>query len=68
MEKLKEFFTIKRTLMLIGIILILIFAFSNLEPVSVNFLVTEVKIPLFYEIVGIGVIGFICGYFLKNKK
>ncbi|WP_413524502.1 LapA family protein [Carnobacterium divergens] len=68
MEKLKEFFTIKRTLMLIGIILILIFAFSNLEPVSVNFLVAEVKIPLFYEIVGIGVIGFICGYFLKNKK
>ncbi|MPQ21998.1 LapA family protein [Carnobacterium divergens] len=68
MEKLKEFFTIKRTLILIGIILILIFAFSNLEPVSVNFLVAEVKIPLFYEIVGIGVIGFICGYFLKNKK
>ncbi|MCO6018327.1 hypothetical protein CKN86_01935 [Carnobacterium divergens] len=68
MEKLKKFFTIKRTLILIGIILILIFAFSNLEPVSVNFLVAEVKIPLFYEIVGIGVIGFICGYFLKNKK
>lgn len=68
MERVKEFFTIKRIIMLIGIIVIITFAFSNLEPVSVNFLVAEVKIPLFYEIVGVGAIGFLCGYFLKSKK
>lgn len=68
MEKLKDFFTPKRVIMLIGIILILLFAFSNLEPVSINFLIAEVNIPLFYEIVGIGIIGFTCGYLLKSKK
>ncbi|MFS7390399.1 LapA family protein [Carnobacterium maltaromaticum] len=68
MERVKEFFTIKRIIMLIGIILIITFAFSNLEPVSINFLVAELKIPLFYEIVGVAAIGFLCGYFLKIKK
>lgn len=68
MESIKEFFTIKRILMLIGIILIILFAFSNLKPVSINFLVSEVKMPLFYEIVGVGIVGFISGYLLKSKK
>lgn len=68
MDRVKEFFTIKRIIMLIGIILIITFAFSNLEPVSVNFLVAELRIPLFYAIVGIAAIGFLCGYFLKSKK
>lgn len=67
MERIKEFFTMKRIIMLLGVILIILFAFSNLKPISINFLIAKVNIPLFYGIVGVGIVGFISGYLLKKK-
>lgn len=68
MERLREFFTFKRTMALIGIILIVIFAFLNFKPVAINFPFATVRMPLFYQIVVVGLIGFIGGYWFKSGR
>lgn len=68
MEPLKDFFTVKRTVALIGIILIIVFAFLNFKPVAINFLFATVRMPLFYQIVVVGLLGFIGGYWFKSGR
>lgn len=68
MDTIKKYYTLKRLLVIIGILFLLIFASINFSNVEINFLLFKVKIPMFYEIIGVGLIGFICGYFVKGSK
>ncbi|ODJ58690.1 hypothetical protein BFR44_06495 [Brochothrix thermosphacta] len=64
----KQLFTIKRVVMLILLVLTIVFAFLNFKTVTIDFLIAKATIPLFYEIIAVLIIGFICGYLTKNKK
>ncbi|MFV0558106.1 MAG: hypothetical protein ACK5MW_05665 [Enterococcus sp.] len=68
MDTIKRFYTLKRLLVAVGIIFLIVFAFINFSDVEINFLFFKVRIPMFYEIIGVGLIGFICGYFVKGWR
>ncbi|BDM75938.1 MULTISPECIES: hypothetical protein [Lactococcus] len=68
MEKVKSFFTAKRILVLLILLLIVIFAVLNFSPVRVNMLFFNIDIPMFYGIIAVGLIGFVCGYVIRGRK
>lgn len=68
MEKVKSFFTPKRILVLLILLLIVIFAVLNFSPVRVNMLFFNIDIPMFYGIIAVGLIWFICGYVMRGRK
>ena len=68
MEKVKSFFTPKRILVLLILLLIVIFAVLNFSPVRVNMLFFNIDIPMFYGIILAGLIGFVCGYVIRGRK
>ncbi|WP_259294792.1 hypothetical protein [Lactococcus petauri] len=53
MEKVKSFFTPKRILVLLILLLIVIFAVLNFSPVRVNMLFFNIDIPMFYGIIAV---------------
>ncbi|EKF52200.1 hypothetical protein [Lactococcus garvieae] len=68
MEKEKNFFTAKRIFVLLVLLLILIFAVLNFSTIRVNMLFFNIDIPMFYGIIVVGLIGFICGYVIRGRK
>lgn len=68
MEKIKNFFTAKRIFVLLILLLILVFAVLNFSLVRVNMLFFNIDIPMFYGILTVGLIGFICGYIMRGRK
>ena len=65
MEKLKKIATLKRILTLIVIILVLIFAFQNLNSVSLNLVFFSLDIPLLVFIIALYILGVITGWAVK---
>ncbi|HBC90231.1 MAG TPA: hypothetical protein DCZ00_02165 [Lactococcus sp.] len=68
MEKVKSFFTAKRILVLLILLLVLTFAVLNFAPVRINMLFFTIDIPMFYGIIAVGLIGFVCGYVIRGRK
>jgi uncharacterized integral membrane protein len=50
----------------IGILIVLIFAIANLEDASVDFVVGDVTLPLFFVIVGAAFFGAIAGWMFSR--
>lgn len=67
MEKLKKIATPKRILVLVIFILVLIFAFQNLEPTTVNLIFFSVNIPVLLLILGLYLLGVITGWAVKRN-
>ena len=67
MEKFKKIATPKRLLALAILILVLIFAFQNLKPVSLNLVFFSLNIPLLLLIVVLYSLGVITGWSIKRK-
>jgi uncharacterized integral membrane protein len=57
-------------LILVGILVlvIVILAIANSKKVTVDFVVADVKLPLFVVIVGSALIGLVVGYFLGRRE
>ncbi|MFK4935450.1 hypothetical protein [Lactococcus garvieae] len=68
MEKLKVFITAKNILIILIILLVITFAIVNFETVKLNFLFFSITVPMIYEIIVVGLIGLVCGYFIRGKK
>ncbi|MEY2388067.1 DUF1049 domain-containing protein (plasmid) [Lactococcus lactis] len=67
MEKLKKIATPKRILVLVIFILVLIFAFQNLEPTTVNLIFFSVNIPVLLLILDLYLLGVITGWAVKRN-
>lgn len=67
MEKFKKIATPKRILALIVMILVLIFAFQNLNSVSLNLVFFSLDIPLLVLIIALYVLGVITGWAVKRN-
>lgn len=67
MEKLKKIATPKRILVLVIFILVLIFAFQNLDPTTVNLIFFSVNIPVLLLILGLYLLGVITGWAVKRN-
>jgi uncharacterized integral membrane protein len=50
----------------IGILIVLIFAIANLEDASIDFVVGDVTLPLFFVIVGSALLGAIAGWLFSR--
>jgi uncharacterized integral membrane protein len=50
----------------IGILIVLIFAIANLEDAKVDFVFTDVTLPLFFVIVGAALLGAIAGWLFSR--
>ncbi|NSU67866.1 DUF1049 domain-containing protein [Enterococcus faecalis] len=67
MERLKTLATPKRIVALIIAVLVLIFAFQNLNTVELTIIFFSVKIPLLFLIIGIFILGMIVGWTFKRN-
>lgn len=67
MEKFKKIATPKRLLALLVLILVLIFAFQNLRPVSLNLVFFSLKMPLLVLIVALYGLGVLTGWSIKRN-
>ena len=67
MEKFKKIATPKRLLALLVLILVLIFAFQNLRPVSLNLVFFSLKMSLLVLIVALYGLGVLTGWSIKRN-
>ena len=68
MEKIKEFFTLRRSIGLVLILAGVCFAFQNLETVKISFLVLQISTPLVFLILILLALGFLGGWLFANRK
>lgn len=52
----------------IGILIVLIFALANLEDANIDFVFGDVTLPLFFVIVGSGLIGALVGAMVSRHR
>ncbi len=52
----------------LGGLVVLIFALVNLEDANVDFVFGDVKLPLFFVIVGAALIGALAGYLMARHR
>jgi uncharacterized integral membrane protein len=64
--KLKTFITVKKIIALVLFVYLIIFMFKNLTTMKINFLFMTVYIPIFVEIILIGLIGYFIGTYIHN--
>lgn len=67
METFKKIATPKRILFLVIFILVLVFAFQNLKPATVNLIFFSVNIPVLVLILGLYILGVITGWAVKRS-
>lgn len=67
MEKAKEFLTVKNIIVAIISIMIILFAFQNLTPVTINFIFFTLKCPLLFLILILFALGLLSGWMFKQK-
>lgn len=67
-EKVKEVLTIKRITALVIVLLVILFAAQNMNPVGISFIVFTVKIPLLFLILGLFALGILVGVILQKRK
>lgn len=67
MEKAKEFLTVKNIIVAIISIMIILFAFQNLTPVTINFIFFTLKCPLLFLILILFALGLLSGWMVKQK-
>lgn len=67
LDKLKEIATPKRILSLIILILVLFFAFQNMNLVELTIIFFSVKTPLLFLILGLYILGIITGWAIKRN-
>jgi uncharacterized integral membrane protein len=52
----------------IGVLIVLIFAIANLEDAKIDFVFGDVTLPLFFVIVGSGLIGALVGAMISRHR
>lgn len=67
MDKIKDFFTVKRVIAIVVSILVIVFAFQNMNPVTINFIFFSVKCPLLFLILILFALGTFLGWLVKQK-
>ena len=67
MEKVKAFYT-QKNFSSLDSFAHRNFAVLNFSPVRVNMLFFNIDIPMFYGIIAVGLIGFICGYVMRGEN
>ena len=60
------FWTLGRILGLSLAALVVVLAIVNFDPVEINFLVLRVRVPLFFLIIGVLLIGFVWGWLSRR--
>ena len=58
----------KMILVAILVVIVVILAIANSQDIKVDFVVTDITLPLFVVIVGSALIGLIVGYFLGRRE
>lgn len=67
MDTLKKIATPKRVIALIILILIVIFAFQNMNAVELMIIFFSVKLPLLFLILGVFLLGIFTGWSIKRN-
>jgi uncharacterized integral membrane protein len=67
-DKSTEFFTPGRIALLVVAALTLIFIFENTRRTEIRLLIPEVTMPLWLALFGTGVIGVLCGMYLRRRR
>ncbi|WP_031475775.1 LapA family protein [Streptomyces bicolor] len=65
---LGEWLTPARTTVLVLVVLSLIFIFENTRTTEIRLLVPEVTMPLWLALLGMGVIGALCGALFMSRR
>ena len=58
----------KMVLVAILVVIVVVLAIANSQDINVDFVVTDITLPLFVVIVGAALIGLIVGYFLGRRE
>jgi uncharacterized integral membrane protein len=48
-------------------VLALVFVFQNTQSTEIQLLVSEVTMPLWLALLGTGLVGAVCGYFMRRR-
>ncbi|WP_327726993.1 LapA family protein [Streptomyces sp. NBC_00487] len=49
-------------------VLALVFVFQNTQDTEIQLLVSEVTMPLWLALLGTGLVGAVCGYFMRRRR
>lgn len=67
--RLGDWLTPARTAVLVLVVLALIFIFENTRHTEIRLLIPEVTMPLWLALLGMGLIGAVCGaYFMSRRR
>ncbi|MHC5248135.1 lipopolysaccharide assembly protein LapA domain-containing protein [Enterococcus sp. LJL120] len=67
MERVKEFLTIKRIIGIVVSLFVIVFAFQNWTPVTIDFIFFSVRCPLLVLILILFILGIAIGWLMKRK-
>ena len=58
----------KMVIVAILVVVVVVLAIANSQDIKVDFVVTDITLPLFVVIVGSALVGLIVGYFLGRRE